>query len=237
MAPLLVFDLDGTLVDSAPDLLATLTAILARHGFAADDDPVLRDGIGHGARHLIDHALHRQGVVAEREQLDAMHADFLIHYEAHICDFTRPYPGLLDLLDRFSAAGWRFAVCTNKLEGLSRKVLAELGLLERFDAVCGSDTFDHRKPDPRHLLETIALAGGTPKRALMAGDSRTDLDTARAARIPVIGVSFGYTPVPMAEMEPDLVLDAYSDLTPEIAYALLAPSGLEPARQPGAAHA
>ncbi|MBA3519380.1 MAG: phosphoglycolate phosphatase [Rhizobiales bacterium] len=229
-APLLVFDLDGTLVDSAPDLLATLNTVLPRHGFAADHDPDLRDGIGHGARHLIEFALHRQNAAASDQQLDAMHRDFLDYYEANICVETRLYPGLLDLLDRFENAGWRFAVCTNKIEALSRLVLRKLGVAQRFEAVAGGDTFATRKPDPAHLLGAIAMARAVPDRALMVGDSRTDLDTARSAGVPVIGVSFGYTPVPMAELGPDLLLDSYDELRPEMAETLVAGRAQRPRR-------
>jgi phosphoglycolate phosphatase len=221
-SPLLVFDLDGTLVDSAPDLIATLEAILPRFGFAADRDPTLRDGIGHGARHLIEYALHRQRAEVEPQTLDAMHQAFIEHYEANICVETRLNPGIPDLLDRFDAAGWAFAVCTNKPEGLSRLVLRELGVERRFAAVCGGDSFAHRKPDPAHLLDTVAAAGGSPDRAIMIGDSRTDLDTARAANVPVVGVTFGYTPVPMAELMPDLLVENFDDLGLEEAELLLA---------------
>jgi len=220
-APLLVFDLDGTLVDSAPDLLATLNAILPRHGFNLDREPGLRDGIGHGARHLIEFALHRQNVVAAPPQLDAMHHDFLEYYEANICEETRLFPGTAALLDRFEADGWRFAVCTNKVESLSRLVLEKLGVGPRFAAVAGGDTFPTRKPDPGHLLGLIEQVGGDPDRAAMVGDSRTDLDTARSAGVPAIGVSFGYTPVPMAELRPDLLIDRFDDLQPAMVHALL----------------
>jgi len=220
-APLLVFDLDGTLVDSAPDLLATLDIVLGRHGFSAEADAGLRDGIGHGARHLIEYALHRRQIQLEEARLDQMHADFLRHYEEHIALHTRPYPGLPEALDRFAAAGWSFAVCTNKLEGLSVRLLMELGLAGRFAAICGGDTFPTRKPDPHHLLETIARAGGTPGNSAMVGDSRTDLDTARAARIAFVGVSFGYTPVPMADLRPDVLVDSFDELTPDLAARLL----------------
>jgi phosphoglycolate phosphatase len=219
--PLLVFDLDGTLVDSAPDLIGTLQAILPRHGFTPDDDPTLRDGIGHGARHLIEYALHRRQVAVDEAKLDAMHQDFLDYYEANICVYTRPYPRLTDLLDRFAAEGWMFAVCTNKLEGLSRLVVESLGIADRFAAVCGGDTFPTRKPDPSHLFGTIAAAGGSPRQAIMFGDSRTDLDTARGAAIPFVGVSFGYTPVPMAELGPDILIDGFDEFTPTMAMRLL----------------
>lgn len=221
-APLLVFDLDGTLVDSAPDLLTTLESVLDVHGFRLEaDDTGLRDGIGHGARHLIEYSLHRQQIALEAGRLDRIHADFLRHYEENIAVHTRPYPGLPEALDCFAAEGWSFAVCTNKLEGLSVRLLTELGLAGRFAAICGGDTFPTRKPDPGHLLETIAKAGGTPGNSAMVGDSRTDLDTARAARIAFIGVSFGYTPVPMADLQPDLLVDSFDGLTPDVAARLL----------------
>ena len=223
--PLLVFDLDGTLVDSAPDLLATLDAILPRHGFRPLADPSARDGIGHGARHLIEFALHRQRREADAATLNAMHRDFLQHYEANICVESRLYPGVIALLDRFAAAGWTFAVCTNKLEFLSRHVLEALGVAGRFAAICGGDTFATRKPHPAHLLGTIAAASGRREAALMIGDSRPDLDTAEVAGVPFVGVSYGYSPVPMAELGPDLLIDSFDDLTPAGARDLLDGTG------------
>jgi phosphoglycolate phosphatase len=184
-------------------------------------DPGLRDGIGHGARHLIEFALHRQGVVVDAPQLDAMHREFLDYYEANICVKSRLYPGLIGALDRFAKAGWRFAVCTNKVEALSRLVLEKLGVFGRFAALAGGDTFPTRKPDPAHLLGTIEMAGGRLDQAIMVGDSRADLDTARSAGIPVIGVSFGYTPVLMAELGPDLLIDSYDELRPDVVQGLL----------------
>src|SRR5688572_18084812 len=122
VAPLLVFDLDGTLVDSAPDLLATLDVVLPRYGFAALRDPTMRDGIGHAARHLIEFGPHRQRATVDEATLDHMRQDFLVYYESTGCVETRLWPGVVAALDRFAAAGWRFAVCTNKPEGLSRQV-------------------------------------------------------------------------------------------------------------------
>jgi phosphoglycolate phosphatase len=220
-APILVFDLDGTLADTAPDLLAALAVVLPRYGFRGNGDLTFRNGIGHGVRHLIEYALHLQHAEADAGTIDAMHRDFLAHYEANVCVGSQLYPGLTDLLERFAAAGWSFAVCTNKPERLSRLLLGELRLAERFAAIAGGDTFAARKPDPRHLLATIAAAGGLPSRSIMVGDSRTDLDTARAAAIPFIGVSFGYTAVPMADLDPDILLDSFDALTPGRAHALL----------------
>jgi len=223
VAPLLVFDLDGTLVDSAPDLLATLDAIMPRYGFKALADPTMRDGIGHGARHLIQFGLHRQRAEVDEATLDRMHRDFLVYYESNICVESRLYPGVVALLDRFAAAGWRFAVCTNKLEGLSRHVLAALGIEDRFAAIGGGDTFPTRKPHPAHLLQTIAAAGASRTNSVMLGDSRPDVETARGAGVPMIGVSYGYTPVPMAELGPDLLIDSFDDLTPAAAERLILP--------------
>jgi phosphoglycolate phosphatase len=219
--PLLVFDLDGTLVDSAPDLLATLDVVLKSHGFVTVDHEAARSGIGHGARHLIEFGLAQQNAQVSLALLDAMHQDFLRYYESHIADFTRPYPGASDMLDRFAAAGWRFAVCTNKTEALSRQVLETLGIIGMFSAVCGGDTFPYRKPHPGHLLGTIAAAGGCRDTAIMIGDSLPDLEAARAAGVPVIGVSFGYSPVPMAQLRPDLLLGSYRKLTVSNAARLL----------------
>lgn len=233
-APLLVFDLDGTLVDSAPDLLATLDAVLRRHGFNFEANAGLRDGIGHGARHLIEYSLHRQKIALEEERLNRIHADFLRHYERNIAVRTHPYPDLSGALDRFAAAGWFFAVCTNKPEGLSRRLLVELGLSSRFAAICGGDTFSNRKPHPGHLLRTIAMAGGAAEGSAMVGDSRTDLDTARAAGVPFIGVSFGYTPVPMVDLQPDLLLDSFGEFTPDAAAKLLARTAERPVASAGA---
>jgi phosphoglycolate phosphatase len=219
---LLVFDLDGTLVDSAPDLLAALDHVMRLHGHPHEVDEGLRAGIGHGARHLIEYALHRSQIALPAPDIDVMHGEFIDHYVVHMCDATRPYPGLIDVLDSFADAGWDFAICTNKLEGLSRTLVDGLGIASRFAALTGGDTFDTRKPHPAHLLGTIAAAGGVPRRAVMVGDTRTDLDTARAAKIPFVGVTFGYSPVPMADLGPDLLIDAYADLRLEAVERLLA---------------
>jgi phosphoglycolate phosphatase len=220
-APLLVFDLDGTLVDSAPDLLATLQAVLPRHGIAVQIDATHRQGIGHGARYLIEHVLLRQGIAVDTPALDAMYRDFLDHYEAHISVETRPFAGTDRLLDRFTEAGWSFAVCTNKPEKMTRLLLRNLGMADRFAAISGGDSFARRKPHPEHLLDTIAAAKGAPDRSIMVGDSQTDLDTARGAGVPFVGVSFGYTPIPMLELRPDLMVDSFDELTPDRAAALL----------------
>ncbi len=211
-APTLVLDLDGTLVDTAADLIATLNAILAGEGLAPLAPATAIAMVGHGSRALLASALRANGVEPVSDRLDNLVALFIGHYAAHIADASRPFPGAVAALDRFAAAGWRLAVCTNKFEGLSRQLLAALGLLDRFAAVTGQDTFGVRKPDPRHLLETIRLAGGGVADAVMVGDSIVDVDTAKAAGVPVIAVAFGYSAVPVAELGADRVIAHYDEL-------------------------
>jgi phosphoglycolate phosphatase len=212
VAPVVVFDLDGTLADTAPDLIATLNAILRREGLqpiAAAEAGAL---IGAGARALIERGLSANGRTLPPERVDALYADFLDGYAARLCVETRLYPGATAALDRLAALGYRLAVCTNKFEAHARAVLEGLRVLDRFTALSGRDTYPVCKPDPRHLTLTIAAAGGHPARAVMIGDSRTDVVTARAAGVPVIGVPFGYSDVPIASLAPDAVVASFDDL-------------------------
>ncbi|MEW5423191.1 HAD-IA family hydrolase [Amorphus sp. 3PC139-8] len=211
-ASLLVFDLDGTLIETAPDLTASLNTVLALEGLPHADVFRARSMIGHGARAMIVQALKDLEEPASDARVDRLLAVFLDHYEANIAVASHPYPGLLDALDRLSDAGWQFAVCTNKRAPLAVKLLDALDLSARFQTIAGPDTFGVAKPNPNHLLRTIARAGGQADRAIMVGDSRTDVDTARAAATPVIGVDFGYTEVPMQEIGPDLLISHYEEL-------------------------
>ena len=214
---LLVFDLDGTLAETAGDLIATLNVILAREGAAQVPFATARNMVGHGARALIRRGLAQSGRDISAEQLEPLFNDFLVHYEAHVADHSHLYPGVVKALDRFAAAGFRFAVCTNKIEHASVKLLQALGVADRFAAICGQDTFAVCKPDRQALLQTIAKAGGTPDRSWMVGDSRTDIDTAKAAGVPVIAVDFGYTDVPVAELGPDRVISHFDALWDAVA--------------------
>jgi phosphoglycolate phosphatase len=137
---------------------------------------------------------------------------FIEHYAAHIADHSRPFPQLEAALDRLAADGYRLAVCTNKLEWLSVRLLDTLNLTKRFAAICGQDTFGMQKPDPEVLRRTILKAGGAPDRAIMVGDSGTDVRTARAASLPVIAVTFGYSDVPIETLQPDRLIGSYSEL-------------------------
>jgi phosphoglycolate phosphatase len=210
--PIAVFDLDGTLADTAGDLVGTLNVILEREGLSPLPVRKARDMIGAGARALIERGFEAAGKELTPAHLDELFRRFMVHYGENICVRTRLYPGVRAALDRLEAAGFILAVCTNKVEEHSVKLLRELGIGHRFAANCGRDTFAYFKPDPRHLLLTIERAGGNPARAVMVGDSRTDIVAARNAGIPVVAVPFGYTDVPVRDLHPDLVVDHFDGL-------------------------
>jgi phosphoglycolate phosphatase len=165
-----------------------------------------RNLIGAGARRLIERALELEGRHASPQDIARLTADFIEYYADHIAEASRPFEGLESALDELSSRGFRFAVCTNKLEWLSKRLLDQLGLGGRFAAICGADTFGVAKPDPAILRETVARAGGEISSSIMVGDAGTDIGVARRAGVPVIGVSFGYTEVPIAELKPDRLI-------------------------------
>jgi phosphoglycolate phosphatase len=211
-ARIVVFDLDGTLVDTAPDLINALNFILGREGLPPVPLHAARNMIGAGARRLLERGLELDGRSAGLEDITRLTNDFIDYYAAHIADLSRPFDGLESALDDLGARGYRFAVCTNKLEWLSKLLLDRLGLSARFSAICGADTFGVSKPDPAILRQTIARAGGQLASAIMVGDAGPDIGVARRAGIPVIGVEFGYTEVPIADLKPDRLISHLSDL-------------------------
>jgi phosphoglycolate phosphatase len=210
--PTIVFDLDGTLVDTAGDLVATLNVILGREGMGPVDFDAAVAMIGSGARAMLQSAFASQGRSLTPEKLEARFDDFLAHYDDHLVDTSKPYPGVEAALDRFIASGWRLAVCTNKSYRPALKLLGLLGLADRFAAITGRDTFSFRKPDPRHLTETIRRAGGEATDAVMVGDSATDVDTAIAAGVPVVAVTFGYSATPVAELGATVLINHFDEL-------------------------
>jgi len=215
--PVLVFDLDGTLAETAGDLMGTLNVIMAREGLAPLPLASARNLLGAGARALIARGFAQAGRMLPPERLQQLFGDFLDHYNAHIADDSWLFPGVEAALERAALAGFRLAVCTNKLEHSSHLLLGALGVAERFQFVCGQDTYGVAKPDPTPLIETIARVGGSRADAIMIGDSRTDIDTARAAGIPVIAVDFGYTDTPIAELGPDRIISHFDDLWEAVA--------------------
>jgi phosphoglycolate phosphatase len=212
IAPTIVYDLDGTLADTAEDLVATLNYLLGREGLAPLPVESAGSLLGAGARVLIARGFAASGKTLDPQTLEALFADYLEHYTAHIADRTRLYPGVDKALTAFARAGWRQAVCTNKIESLARLLVSKLGVAERFAFICGQDTFGVGKPDATPLLKTIAASGGASDRAIMVGDSITDIKTARAAGLPVVAVDFGYSDVPVAELGPDRVISHFDEL-------------------------
>src|SRR6202045_1021058 len=207
-----VFDLDGTLVDTAPDLINALNYILVREGMPPVPLHSARTMIGAGVRRLIERGLELDGRTVEPEDITRLTNDFIDYYAAHIADASRPFEGLEGALDDLAARGYRFAVCTNKLEWLSKLLLDRLGLSARFSAICGADTFGVSKPDPAILRQTVARAGGELSSTVRVGAAGPDIGVARRAGVPVIGVEFGYTEVPMAELKPDRLIGHMSEL-------------------------
>jgi phosphoglycolate phosphatase len=216
-ARIIVFDLDGTLVDTAPDLINALNFILDREGLPPVPLHAARNMIGAGARKLIERGLELEGRAMSVDDVTRLTSDFIDYYAAHIADASRPFEGLESALDDLSARGYRFAVCTNKLEWLSKRLLDQLGLSARFAAICGADTFGVAKPDPAILRQTVARAGGQLSSAIMVGDAGPDIGVARRAGIPVIGVEFGYTEVPIADLKPDRLISHMRDLPAAVA--------------------
>jgi phosphoglycolate phosphatase len=214
MAPVrtVVFDLDGTLVDTAPDLITALNFVLVREGMPPIPLPSARNMIGAGARRMLERGIEADGRAVSVADIDRMTKDFIDYYADHIAEGSRPFDGLEAALDDLAARGYRLAVCTNKLEWLSKKLLNELGLSPRFAAICGADTFGIAKPDPAILQQTVARAGGELSSTIMVGDAGPDIGVARRAGVPVIGVEFGYTEVPIAELKPDRLIGHMRDL-------------------------
>lgn len=213
----IVFDLDGTLVDTAPDLISALNYVLEREGLPPVPLASARNMIGAGARKLIERGLEAEGRLASTADISRLTADFIAYYADNIAVASRPFEGLEQALDELAAHGCQFAVCTNKLEWLSRRLLDALELTPRFTAICGADTFGVSKPDPAILRQTIVQAGGDITTAIMVGDAGTDVGAARRAGVPVIGCTFGYTDVPIADLKPDGLIEHMKDLPATVA--------------------
>ena len=222
----IVFDLDGTLVDTAPDLAGSLNHCLSRIGFPPLPLEIIRPHAGHGAQAMLREAYRLVERPLGAEELAEQTACFLQHYEAHIAVESALFPGGLAMLDRLSEAGLTLAICTNKTERLARRLLDEMELATRFSAICGGDTFSARKPDPIHLLGTIEQAGSQAASAIMVGDTNTDILAARAAGVPSILVLFGYDPGSEARSGATRSIERFEDLTPALIDSLMEPHAL-----------
>ncbi|MBW8707741.1 MAG: HAD-IA family hydrolase [Alphaproteobacteria bacterium] len=208
--PALIFDLDGTLADTAPDLLGATNAVLAARGRALLDLGHLRHMVGFGAKALISQAMEASGAPVTDEEMPPLVDIFIAHYAAHIADGSRLFPGVTETLTALKGQGARLGVLTNKPQELTDLLLPRLGLANMFAAVYGAGRQSYTKPDPRIFHEVVQDCGGGP--AVMIGDSITDLNTARAAEVPCILMSYGFTPVPARELGADMVLDDFAQL-------------------------
>jgi phosphoglycolate phosphatase len=208
----LVFDLDGTLVDTASDILAALNVVL----LCEHRKPVGRADIawlvGHGARPMLAAAFARTGAALPPTRIEGLTDDFLAHYRDHIADESRTYPGVEETLGLFVRGGARLGVLTNKPQVLAELLLEKLGLAHLFAAIHGAGRYPYAKPDARVFHHVVAEMGGAGAGAIMIGDSATDVATARAARVPVVLVAHGYTPVPASELGADAVAEDFRAL-------------------------
>lgn len=208
----LVFDLDGTLIDTAPDLTGALNVTLDTLGLPGVREADVRNMVGRGARVLIERGLLAADVAPEDALIESALKTFLAYYGEHIADRSKPFEGVVETLEHFSRAGAHMGVCTNKPHALSVKLLEELGMIDYFPVVLGADSVENRKPHPQHLLKTIDALSFAPHQAIMIGDSPADVGAARAAEVPVIVVSFGYSEVAAHDLGADLVIDRFAQL-------------------------
>jgi len=207
-----IFDLDGTLAHTAPDLVGAANDLMAEQGLPPIDVSIAEKTAGFGAKALIRAAFDNANETYDDARVDALFQPFLDRYAARIADTSHLYEGTEAVLDELAQDGWLLGICTNKPEGLALELMKELGALERFGALLGADTLPVRKPNPEHLFQTITRIGGNPTQAVMIGDTDTDLKTARAAEIPCILTSFGYSHIPVARLKPDAIVDHFSQI-------------------------
>ena len=215
-----IFDLDGTLVDTAPDLTRATNHVLAMNGRRPVSVEDVRAMVGRGARKLIALGFARTGDEVDPGRLDELFTAFVDYYAANIAVDSRLFPGARVVLDRCRESGIALGICTNKLESLSRSLVGHLGVEGYFGAIVGQDTVQVAKPDPRPYHETLRQLGVPAARSLFVGDSEIDVQTARAAGVPIIGMGFGYTERPVSDFGPDYLAKDYGELWPIIERAL-----------------
>lgn len=208
----IAFDLDGTLVETAPDLIGTLNAMLGELGYPQVPLSAARRLVGGGARRMLEHGFEEAGVKFDPSEEPRLVEDFVARYLRRIADESHLYDGVEETLDALAAAGATFCVCTNKRTDLSVALLGRLGVLDRFACVVGPDLVSARKPDGAHVREAIEMAGGDPARALMVGDSDADVMSARVAGVPVVVVDWGYTEIAPAALGGDVLIERFAEL-------------------------
>lgn len=207
----LACDLDGTLVDTAPDLHRALVAVMEEAGLPAPELPSVRRLVGQGARALITRAVAAAGVAASGERIAELTERYVEIYASDIAQLSRPFEGVEAALDDLAASGVRLVVCTNKRTHLSEMLLESLGLAGRFLAIVGADAVSRKKPDPAHLIEAIRTGGGDERWGMMIGDGSPDIDAARSAGLPSIAVRFGYPDRPVDDLGADAVIAGWAE--------------------------
>jgi len=210
----IVFDLDGTLVDTAPDLVRALNETMDLEGLPRVRLETVRTLVGQGARVLIERSAARAGVGFQAERLDQLTEAFVSFYRADIARDSKPFPGVAEALESLAATGAKLSVCTNKRTELSQLLLKALGLSDHFAAIVGADAVTDRKPHPDHYRAAVTRAGGAVRRSVMVGDTAADVAAARGASAPVIAVSFGYSDDGAEKLGADVVLHRFSELAP-----------------------
>ncbi len=208
----IIFDLDGTLIDSALDVGAAVNRVLVEQGFEPIDDQTARDLMGEGGKAMVNKAFRLRGHELTEATLQRLTRRFVDHYRADPIGRTTLYPDVIEVVAALHAQNITMAVCTNKFEQPARVILDALGLGRYIGDVAGADTFAMRKPDPGHLLHLLRRLGRDHKRAAMVGDSIHDVQAAKAAGIPVIAVTWGYTIEPAASFGADVLIDRFSAL-------------------------
>jgi phosphoglycolate phosphatase len=210
----LIFDLDGTLVDTAPDLIQATNHVLQSIGRRPVSHGEFRGFVGHGAMNLIERGTLATGSAIDIETLKRLHRNFLDYYGENVSAHSKVFDGIPKLLAQAHERGLKMGVCTNKVEGLSHKLLGELGLADWFGAVVGGDTLPIMKPDPAPYREVAKRLGVDVSRTMMFGDSETDIRTAQNTGVPVIAVTFGYTAHPVQNFDPTHVINHYDEAWP-----------------------
>ena len=208
----IVLDLDGTLIETAPDLTAALNHTLSYVGSPAIPPGVVRHMIGDGVRKLLVRGLQENKQFLDDKKIKSLHIKFLEYYRYHIADHSHPFPGVIDTIRNLRSTGVKTAICTNKPLDLTLKLLNTIRMDYLFDAVVGGDTLPIKKPDGGHILGALAAINTPPTAALMIGDSGNDVMAAQNAGLPVVLVDYGYTSIPPIELGADKIIADFRDL-------------------------
>jgi phosphoglycolate phosphatase len=207
-----IYDLDGTLIDSAKDMQVAVSHVLADHGLPPVTEDDVRIFMGQGSKVTMAKAFGKYGKPLDDERLSAVTREFVRYYEADPVSNTQAFAGVSDVVSRFDRLGLKQGVCTNKFERPSRMILEHLRLMPPISDLAGADTFPVRKPDPRHILMLVERMGGVPDRAVMVGDSIHDVHAAHGAGLPAVLVSWGYTATPASELGAEAVIERFDAL-------------------------